>query len=181
MTLLITPDNFMLLYKLYSNNYKTQKKYQKYKSKKVNTTYKYHEYNKDTRCGGIILNQNLDSVIIVLNRESKIKGEYKWGLPKGHINPNEKLNNCASREIEEETGLKFKFSYNHPRVKINDTFYYIQIIDETENKQFKPKDNKEIAEVKWEKINNIKNINTNRGLKKLNLFMNKIKNLCINK
>ena len=37
-----------------------------------------------------------------------------------------------------------------------------------------PKDKREIAEVKWEKIENMSQINTNRGLKKLDSVYPKI-------
>ena len=180
MTLLITPNNFLFLYNSYNKTKKNDKK-DISNSKNYNTiTYKNYKkeiINKDTRCGGIILNQHFNKVVIVLNRESMNRGEYKWGLPKGHINPNEKLNQCATREIEEETGLKINFNHNHPYIKINDTYYYIQIINDNQIKQFKPKDQNEISIVKWENINNIKNINTNRGLKKLHQFIPKIKKL----
>ena len=83
MTLLINPNNLLSLY------------FRKKEKKK----------KRDIRCGGIILNKSLDSVLIVLNRDSLSKGEPKWGLPKGHINHNELLHHCAKREIEEETGI----------------------------------------------------------------------------
>lgn len=166
-------NKFLLLYNSYSNQ--EQSKY---------NTNRYNKYkksiNKDTRCGGILLNPNLSKVVIVLNRESMIKGEYKWGLPKGHIHPNEKLNKCATREIEEETGLKIIFNNNHPYIKINDTYYYIQIINDNKITSFEPKDQNEISIVKWENINNIENINTNRGLKKLNQFIPRIKKITQN-
>ena len=63
-------------------------------------------FNKNiTRCGGIIFNNKMDSVLIVLNKNSYFNGDNKWGFPKGHRNPNEKIINCAQREIKEETGL----------------------------------------------------------------------------
>ena len=102
MTLVINPKNFMELYALYRYN-------QPYKNYKQNAQ-KYKPYlvpnqrKKDIRCGGIIINKNLDSVIIVLNRDSKMKGEDKWGLPKGHIKNGEQLSECAEREIEEDRG-----------------------------------------------------------------------------
>lgn len=156
MTLVINPNNFMNLY----YNFKRYNQYNKSPKKK------------DIRCGGIIINEKLDKIIIVLNRESKIKGENKWGLPKGHIKPNEELYQCAQREIEEETGIKFKINNNTPRIKINDTFYYILV--STEDIYLNPRDKREIAEVKWEKIENIEKMNTNRGLKKLDSVYTKI-------
>jgi len=122
---------------------------------------------KEIRCGGIILNQELNSIIIVLNRQSMEKGENKWGLPKGHIKPGEPYYKCAEREIKEETGLIINIDKSKLRIKINDTFYYVIIIDDYKYTKFSPNDQNEIAKVNWESIKNIKNLNINRGLKKL--------------
>jgi 8-oxo-dGTP pyrophosphatase MutT (NUDIX family) len=157
MTLLINPNNLLSLY------------FNKREKKKP----------RDVRCGGIILNKNLDSVLIVLNRDSLSKGEPKWGLPKGHINKNELLHHCAKREIEEETGLNINISNGSPRVKINDTYYYLVIIDNPG--PFFPKDKKEIALVQWHKIENLQKINRNRGLKKMEKITHKIFRLLNNK
>lgn len=46
---------------------------------------------------------------IVINKDDKILFIYrlgKWDLPKGKLEPNEKLDEAALREVEEETGLK---------------------------------------------------------------------------
>ena len=46
---------------------------------------------------------------IVINKDEKILFIYrlgKWDLPKGKLEPNEKLDEAALREVEEETGLK---------------------------------------------------------------------------
>ena len=82
-------------------------------------TYK-KKRKKEQRSGGIILSKNLDKIILVLNRESVINGDPKWGLPKGHIKFNESYSDCAIREIEEETGLKLKINNNTYSIKIND-------------------------------------------------------------
>lgn len=169
MTLVINPQNFMELYALYRfnrpcNNKRSINKYE--------LCIKQYQKKKDIRCGGIIINKNFDSVIIVLNRDSKMKGEDKWGLPKGHIKEGEELFQCAEREIEEETGLKIKINDKNPRIKINDTYYYIIVMNE--DISLVPKDKREIAEVKWEKIENMNQINTNRGLRKLDSVYPKI-------
>ena len=155
MTLLINPNNLL---SLYFNNKKNKKK-----------------NSKDIRCGGIILNKKLDSVLIVLNRDSLSKGEPKWGLPKGHINNNELLHNCAKREIEEETGINVKLFNYSPKIKINDTYYYLLVLDKSG--PFFPKDKKEIALVQWHKICKLNQINTNRGLKKMMKITYKIMKL----
>ena len=170
MTLVINPKNFMELYTLY--RYNQPCKGMKNQIKKYNKQPHQCNKKKDIRCGGILINKSLDSVIIVLNRDSKMKGEHKWGLPKGHIKAGEELTQCASREIEEETGLKIDINDKNPRIKINDTYYYIIIMNE--NVYLSPKDKREIAEVRWERVENMGTINTNRGLRKLDSVFPKI-------
>ena len=51
------------------------------------------------RCGGIIFNKQLDSILMVMNKSSFQNKEYKWGFPKGHIKENENPLICAKREI----------------------------------------------------------------------------------
>jgi len=47
-------------------------------------------YKKEvSRAGGLIFNNDRTKVVLVLNRMSFLKGEYKYGLPKGHLYPYE--------------------------------------------------------------------------------------------
>jgi ADP-ribose pyrophosphatase YjhB (NUDIX family) len=48
--------------------------------------------------GGLVTNEKKD-VLLIFRRG-------KWDLPKGKLDKGEKLENCALREVEEETGLK---------------------------------------------------------------------------
>ncbi|WP_298297911.1 NUDIX domain-containing protein [Hydrotalea sp.] len=48
--------------------------------------------------GGIVWNEN--------NELLMIRRYGKWDLPKGHLQSNETLEQCALREVKEETGLK---------------------------------------------------------------------------
>ena len=117
------------------------------------------------RSGGIIFNYNLDKILIVLSRESKDRGIPKWGLPKGHIEGDESTSKCAQREILEETGFNVVLNENCPKIKLNDTYYYI-IISQHEIKP-NPKDRKEIAICKWEYIYSLRFYNKNLGLRLL--------------
>ena len=38
-----------------------------------------------TRAGGIIFDRDNTHIILVLNKDSYYKKEFKWGLPKGHL------------------------------------------------------------------------------------------------
>ncbi|HTQ63154.1 MAG TPA: NUDIX domain-containing protein [Puia sp.] len=48
--------------------------------------------------GGIVINERNE--ILILFRRSK------WELPKGHLEKGESFEDCALREVKEETGLK---------------------------------------------------------------------------
>jgi 8-oxo-dGTP pyrophosphatase MutT (NUDIX family) len=121
------------------------------------------------RCGGIIFNKNLDSVLVVLNKYSHLKGENKWGFPKGHRKPGEKIFNCAKREICEETGLELPNHLFRKRINIFNTIYYIIFLQE-DFQEFKIPDTNEIAKVEWVKLNTLKNNNYNRDIR---LFLEK--------
>ena len=48
--------------------------------------------------GGLVLNEK-DALLLMMRRG-------RWDLPKGKLDPNETLEHCAVREVEEETGLR---------------------------------------------------------------------------
>tara|TARA_B100000795_G_scaffold264859_1_gene245899 strand:+ start:120 stop:668 length:549 start_codon:yes stop_codon:yes gene_type:complete len=116
------------------------------------------------RCGGILLNPELTQVLLILNRYTLLKGQPKWGLPKGHIDPNETYAECATREIKEETGIQLQIHEKQPKIKINNTYYFPMIINQKQHLNPIPTDTNEIAEAKWFPIEDIKIINTNREL-----------------
>jgi len=76
---------------------------------------------------------------------ARVKKEY-WGLPKGHIEKKEKLEETAKREVEEEAGLKDikfidgfkeqeKYFFTKNRKKIFKTATYL--LAETKTKEIK--------------------------------------------
>ncbi len=101
-------------------------------------------------CGGLVQNENKD-VLFIFRRE-------KWDLPKGKIESGEALDECAKREIEEETGVKdliFKHKicetfhvYDEKGKRILKTshwFYFITNFKE----DLEPQTEEDITEVKW--------------------------------
>ena len=55
------------------------------------------------KAGGIVLKEENNQKYIALHYRNNYKD---WGFPKGHLEEGETLEECALRELEEETGLK---------------------------------------------------------------------------
>lgn len=122
-------------------------------------------------CGVILTNQSMTKILLVLQRSS-----LKWGLPKGHMTRNEIQHRdyfaCASRELQEETGIilsKTRY-YLIGQIIINHKmFYVIKLL--TQNIDYEPIDTDEILGVGWVEQSNIfefvKSNNCNRTLKEL--------------
>lgn len=51
--------------------------------------------------GGIVYRRNQDQVEVALIRSGR-----RWGLPKGHVEAGESIQEAACREVSEETGLQ---------------------------------------------------------------------------
>jgi len=45
---------------------------------------------------------------VVLGKRKNSRGEGTWGFPGGHLEYNEQFEGCATREVDEETGIKIK-------------------------------------------------------------------------
>ena len=73
-------------------------------------------------CGGVIIDTQYNEILLIRGRNSQ-----KWGLPKGRKNMNETLEECASREIWEETGLRILINEEFTRIKLKNrrNYYYI--------------------------------------------------------
>ena len=147
---------------------------------KRNNSFKYYTWNKrkkknPIKCGCIIFNKDLDKIVLVQNRYMYDVGINKWGLPKGHLEKDESLSICASRETNEETGLDLKILDSMYKIKINNTFYFpIKININSYNAYLLPKDLKEIKCAKWFSIDSI-NVLVNRETR---IFLaNKIKHV----
>lgn len=52
-------------------------------------------------CGVVVLNRENDTIKVLLVHHQK----GHWGIPKGHVEPNEKEEETAIREVLEETGI----------------------------------------------------------------------------
>jgi ADP-ribose pyrophosphatase YjhB (NUDIX family) len=83
------------------------------------------------KAGVILFSPNKKYVLLV---KSKFNGIHKskWGFPKGNIEPNEKMNDCAMRELKEETGLLININNDitlHNYINQGRTLYYCYILN----------------------------------------------------
>ena len=132
----------------------------------------YHKTDDSKKAGGIIVSPDGESVIVVMNRHSAWKKEYKWGLPKGHPRTVESPASSAQREVFEETGLHFPLHRFKRHIYLNGNYYYI-IVLKTPFREFKTNDAKEISEVRWMKISELRESNYNSDIKRfLKVFPN---------
>lgn len=134
---------------------------------KQNFRWEYHNKSKNNnkiKCGAIVLNKNLDELILIQNNYSLMKGEEKWGLPKGHREGNETYATCAKRELYEETGIITSIQDDMYKLRINNSYYFPIIIEKNLYK-LSPLDREEIAQAKWIKIEHLEKYNVNRETK----------------
>ena len=84
----------------------------------------------------------------------------KWDLPKGKLDDNESLEECAIREVQEETGLQkleirnlIKVSYHiytqFGKRILKETHWYA--MNATENEKLTPQTEEDITEIIWAK------------------------------
>tara|TARA_Y100000389_G_C17366248_1_gene466483 strand:+ start:267 stop:725 length:459 start_codon:yes stop_codon:yes gene_type:complete len=124
---------------------------------------------KPTRAGGIIFDENNNHIVLVLNKDSYMKKENKWGLPKGHLTDIEKHqpHMGAIREIWEETGIWFPIKPETFSIAVYDTLYYVLKLNKEHNPLFKTNDTTEIIDVQWIPIKDLSKLNVNRTLAKI--------------
>ncbi len=126
----------------------------------------------EIKCGGIIIDKQRKHILCVLNRMSFLKGEHKWGFPKGHIKPSEADWKCAQREIQEETSLYLEKKKFIRSVMIYHNIYYIISLN-TEYDNLISRDSKEICQVEWKTLDQLRQHNHNRDLRLFLNFMGK--------
>ena len=107
---------------------------------------------KITKSGAYIIDPINKKILIIISNYDPVK----IGIPKGSIENNEKLYECAEREIKEETGLNIKIKNKKITKRILNGLYFFVYINNG-SKNFIPNpDNlnkREIKESKWVDIN----------------------------
>lgn len=100
--------------------------------------------------GGLVLNEK-DEILLIFR-----KG--KWDLPKGKLDKGERIEDCAVREIEEETGLKnvkliapllitYHTYHEGARFILKESHWYTMKVKGAQ--MLTPQTEEDITEVKW--------------------------------
>lgn len=100
--------------------------------------------------GGLVINANNEWLLIFRRG--------KWDLPKGKLEKKEKLEDCAVREAEEETGLKnitlqkplgitWHTYHEGTRFILKESHWYLMTV--SGDQQLVPQTEEEIEEVRW--------------------------------
>lgn len=120
---------------------------------------------------GIICHTKNDDILLVMSGIPS-----KLGLPKGHIEGNEDLWECAIRETKEETGICFD---HYDDIWISDDIQFFITHEDVDNKKLMQMDTNEISDVILLPFKNVLSfINTtfiNRSLRSYISHVNKIK------
>lgn len=106
--------------------------------------------------GGLV--KNGDNKILMIFRKNH------WDLPKGKLDKNERLEDCAVREVEEETGLK-KVKIEVPltityhtyqegtRQMLKESHWFAMTVDGEQ--QLTPQTEEDITDIQWLSLDNI--------------------------
>lgn len=103
-----------------------------------------------TAAGGLVRNEKNETLLIFR------KG--KWDLPKGKLDKNEKLEDCAVREVEEETGVKgariiepltitYHTYHEGSRFILKDSHWFLMKVTGEQN--LTPQTEEDITEIRW--------------------------------
>jgi len=106
--------------------------------------------------GGLILNEKKEPLLIFRRK--------KWDLPKGKLDKGESLEECAIREVMEETGLqKLKLTrfltltyhtyHEGTRFILKETHWFLMKASSTQ--KMKPQTEEEINEIRWAKMSEL--------------------------
>mgnify|MGYP003683751759 CR=1 FL=1 len=113
------------------------------------------------KAGIMMFNKDFTKILLVKNNYHPYPKCQKWGYPKGHLEKGETINDCACRELYEETGLKIVIS-DCKTVSVNNSRYYVYYADDSIIDNVKPIDTNEINDVQFKDLSTIHSLNLNR-------------------
>ena len=99
-------------------------------------------------------------------------------FPKGRQHINEREEVCASRELYEETGIHIDIDVleRSKRCKIGRNTYFIINVEESDYQTFHIRDHKEILEVGWKTLDELRKMECNKDIRNLLIYPTKIFN-----
>ena len=103
------------------------------------------------RAGGGLVRNERGEILLIFRRG-------KWDLPKGKLDPGEKLEDCALREVKEETGIKvlnlesslaitYHTYHEGSRFILKESHWYA--MNSTSEEELKPQTDEDIHDIKW--------------------------------
>jgi 8-oxo-dGTP pyrophosphatase MutT (NUDIX family) len=136
-------------------------------------------YNVDSDCEVQKLEDkvlNKRSGIIIKTRSSNIMdvqflvvrgvNGHIWSLPKGRMKENESEEECAIRELFEETGIKLHSMEGLRKCKISKNVYFIlEVDDPMEYCDFEIYDTLEVDKVEWKSFKELKELQCNKDIR----------------
>lgn len=108
--------------------------------------------------------RNAKGEILLIKRVKKETGSdgsvLEWSFPGGRLHPPESREDCAKREIREETGYDIRpirqiSTRRHPQIPIDIAYYLCQLT--AEEPVAEPSEPDEVAEIKWVAPADLKN------------------------
>lgn len=111
-------------------------------------------------------NSRVFSFLVVKGRSSNI-----WSFPKGRMSDDDMLDSaaseeqCAIREVLEETGIILSSVSHMPRIVIGKNVYFICHTDKSEFSTFTIHDTYEVGEVSWKTVDQLREIKCNKDLR----------------
>lgn len=123
---------------------------------------------KGKRCGVIFVDTETDksgdtvySFIVVMGKKSCI-----YSFPKGRMSDeNENEEECAIREVYEETGIKLKTTSNLPRISLGRNIYFIYHVSKYVFSTFNIQDTYEVGTVGWMTTRQLEDVMCNKDLR----------------
>jgi len=113
--------------------------------------------------------QPIYSFVVVRGKTSNI-----WSFPKGRMqSETESEEECASREVYEETGFKLQTVKNLPRIVIGKNVYFIYHTSKEVINNFTIYDNYEVGEVAWKTLDELKDLTCNKDIRAILKFPRK--------
>lgn len=110
---------------------------------------------KEETAGGVVFRRTDRGIEILMIQDAKDR----WTIPKGHVEPGERIEETAVREIEEETGLKylkildrlgkidFRYRKQDKLILMTTHIFLIHAFKNTDD--YIPEENEGIKDVEW--------------------------------